>query len=71
MSSDEYGLVQASDAEALTAPPSRPLATRLSIYFFMTSLMLVAICSGILYWATIEALKQADDQVVQNEWRRC
>lgn len=65
MSSDEYGLVHASDAEALTAPPSRPLATRLSIYFFMTSLMLVAICSGILYWATIEALKQADDQVVQ------
>jgi two-component system heavy metal sensor histidine kinase CusS len=41
------------------------LAGRLMIWFLAASFLLVLIASAILYWGTVEALRSADEQVLQ------
>ena len=65
MSYVENSLAKSSDVGSVLAPPRQPLSIRLSAIFFLASLLLVAICSGILYWAVVEALRQADVQVIE------
>lgn len=65
MSYVEPSLSRTADLAGQTAPPSLALTTRLTGFFFLASLLLVAICSGILYAAVIAALRQADNQVVE------
>jgi two-component system, OmpR family, heavy metal sensor histidine kinase CusS len=65
MSYVERSLTKSTDRASTTAPPAAPLATRLTAFFFLTSLLLVSICSGILYAAVVEALRQADVQVIE------
>ncbi len=47
-----------------TPPPQAALSTRLIAVFFSTASLLVIAASAVLYEATITALNQADDQVV-------
>ena len=65
MSYVETSLAKSSDTASVDATAGPPLATRLTGFFFIVSLLLVAICSGILYAAVVEALRQADNQVLE------
>ena len=58
-------LVRERDADQRLALPPRTLSSRLILFFFATAFALVLASSTILYWATVQALQYADDQVVE------
>lgn len=58
------GLISSSAMPALQSPAGASLLHRLIFIFFSTSLLLVITAGGILYLATLDALRSADDQVV-------
>lgn len=43
--------------------PSRSLSRQLALWYFATSLLVVLVASAVLYWAAVQALHWADDQV--------
>ena len=57
-------LVGTKDLTALQTLPGMSLSRRLILIFFSAALLLVVTASAILYWATLNALRSADDQVV-------
>lgn len=57
-------LVGTKDSTALQTLPGMSLSRRLILIFFSAALLLVVTASAILYWATLNALRSADDQVV-------
>ena len=65
MSSADDAESRGMTSEGERPAPARSLATRLSVWYFGMSFLLIVLSSCLLYWGTVLSLRWADDQVLE------